>query len=151
MQRQLYCHGMCINMLCILCSILDENKIKALPNLNIGWKIFGTMDPRTVFHEFLQDHNDVPQGFFSGYSNGWYISESKRPSNLPYILNGLPYAIMGKSHWAHWISNDEVSSAWGLQMPLWMFGTRGHFNMGQVTEVWLSCYLVLLSVDSKTR
>ena len=26
-----------------------------------------------------------------------------------------------------------------------------HFNMGQVTELWLSCYLVLLSVDSKTR
>ena len=23
--------------------------------------------------------------------------------------------------------------------------------MGQVTELWLSCYLVLLSIDSKTR
>ena len=26
-----------------------------------------------------------------------------------------------------------------------------YINMGQVTKVWLSCYLVLLSVDSKTR
>ena len=24
-------------------------------------------------------------------------------------------------------------------------------NMGQVTKLWLSCYLVLLSIDSKTR
>ena len=24
-------------------------------------------------------------------------------------------------------------------------------DMGQVTELWLSCYLVLLSIDSKTR
>ena len=27
----------------------------------------------------------------------------------------------------------------------------GYINMGQVTKVWLSCYLVLLSFDSKTR
>ena len=26
-----------------------------------------------------------------------------------------------------------------------------HIYMGQVTELWLSCYLVLLSIDSKTR
>ena len=27
----------------------------------------------------------------------------------------------------------------------------GHFYLGQVMELWLSCYLVLLSIDSKTR
>ena len=26
-----------------------------------------------------------------------------------------------------------------------------NINMGQVMELWLSCYLVLLSIDSKTR
>ena len=26
-----------------------------------------------------------------------------------------------------------------------------HLQMGQVTKLWLSCYLVLLSIDSKTR
>ena len=26
-----------------------------------------------------------------------------------------------------------------------------HTYMGQVTKLWLSCYLVLLSIDSKTR
>ena len=29
--------------------------------------------------------------------------------------------------------------------------TWNYLHMGQVTELWLSCYLVLLSTDSKTR
>ena len=35
--------------------------------------------------------------------------------------------------------------------PFQLRWSRGYDNMGQVTELWLSCYLVLLSIDSKTR
>ena len=34
--------------------------------------------------------------------------------------------------------------------PVGIFNTEWH-HLGQITKVWLSCYLVLLSTDSKTR
>ena len=50
--------------------------------------------------------------------------------------------------WAPWFK-----PSWWLQMA-WL-KTRKRWPsenyMGQVTELWLSCYLVLLSTDSKTR
>ena len=40
-----------------------------------------------------------------------------------------------------------------IKRAISMYRLRSHEqnNMGQVTELWLSCYLVLLSIDSKTR
>ena len=35
--------------------------------------------------------------------------------------------------------------------PDWMQSVKNIENMGQVMELWLSCYLILLSIDSKTR
>ena len=34
---------------------------------------------------------------------------------------------------------------------LWFIYSKVTVEMGQVTKLWLSCYLVLLSIDSKTR
>ena len=36
-------------------------------------------------------------------------------------------------------------------MSLYCYWQQDQRNMGQVKELWLSCYLVLLSIDSKTR
>ena len=39
-----------------------------------------------------------------------------------------------------------VAHTWSLLVK-----ENGQIDMGQVTKLWLSCYLVLLSIDSKTR
>ena len=41
---------------------------------------------------------------------------------------------------------------WTAGLTHWPLGNLNEIlDMGQVTKLWLSCYLVLLSVDSKTR
>ena len=70
-------------------------------------------------------------------------------------------------HWfRHWLSRHSAWTMSGRCLNQWQWKSvtpndcisQGRcwsfwylFHMGQVTKVWLSCYLVLLSVDSKTR
>ena len=59
--------------------------------------------------------------------------------------------------WSLWTANlrASVHKMSAIQSLDDCFAVRfahcGLVNMGQVTELWLSCYLVLLSIDSKTR
>ena len=42
-------------------------------------------------------------------------------------------------------------ACYGLKLSHYSNAISVRMNLGQVTKLWLSCYLVLLSIDSKTR
>ena len=54
---------------------------------------------------------------------------------------------------AHEFPFMEVRKSYGCLIFIMGFSmlVKQNVYMGQVTKVWLSCYLVLLSFDSKTR
>ena len=49
-------------------------------------------------------------------------------------------------HHDSWSCTGTYIKVWGTLVSL-----LAHIQVGQVTKLWLSCYLVLLSIDSKTR
>ena len=61
----------------------------------------------------------------------------------------LYYGYVNQILWRHRTSNSSnVLSGTYRAIEL---NTVFYYDMGQVTELRLSCYLVLLSIDSKTR
>ena len=66
--------------------------------------------------------------------------------------------ILSRGRWINpfWFWRWNIPEKPGQYHGCWwsdyhMEGRKGQHNMGQVTELRLSCYLVLLSIDSKTR
>ena len=74
---------------------------------------------------------------------------------MPFGQQAMAYTEMEKksSGWLPWSSLGKLKLAFSVSSE--DQGSQPDFSisvyMGQVTELWLSCYLVLLSIDSKTR
>ena len=68
--------------------------------------------------------------------------------NLPmlYMQTFIIYVVSG-----HVWHTGEVNRVWTNEWSIHEDSACEHLYMGQVLELWLSCYLVLLSIDSKTR
>ena len=58
------------------------------------------------------------------------------------------YCVLPDSLWFRIIPVSNVLPNWSQCM--FFTDVPAFIHMGQVTELWLSCYLVLLSIDSKT-
>ena len=82
-----------------------------------------------------------------------FFTPYERPYHIQDHFDGVLF-----SRGAHFVRCSQ--SLWGVSTVIWiikMLLTKqiktlcGQDYMGQVTVLWLSCYLVLLSTDSKTR
>ena len=62
-----------------------------------------------------------------------------------FVIHSKPYIIVCIHHWT------RSAMVQVMAPPVQQAITWTDADMGQVMELWLSCYLVLLSIDSKTR
>ena len=88
----------------------------------------------------------------------------------PGVWLGGPDCKPGHSGWSKWSPTIKIASGLipvmhSISFSVYNFCTNSHINplraiffrrniniyLGQVTKLWLSCYLVLLSIDNKTR